>query len=42
MKILPIVKKKNPYNYSITGSGNDIAIKQFLSFLPFKIYFNKL
>ena len=38
MKILPIVKKLFPYNYSITGSGNDIAIKQFLSFLPFKIY----
>ena len=38
MLILPIVKKLFPYNYSITGSGNNMALKQFLSFLPFKIH----
>ena len=37
MKILNIVKKLYPFNYSITGTGNNKALKEFLSYLPFKI-----
>jgi aminopeptidase-like protein len=38
MKIISIVKKIFPYNYSITGPENNMALKQFLYFLPFKIH----
>ena len=38
MKNIEIVKKLYPFNYSIAGKGNNKAIKEFLSYLPFKIY----
>jgi len=38
LKILNIIKKLFPFEYSIVGPGNDRALKEFKSFLPFKIY----
>ena len=37
MNIKQIIKKLYPFDYSIAGSGNDLAIKEFLKFLPFKV-----
>ena len=38
MEIINIIKKLYPYNYSITGEGNDLAIREFKKLLPFKIH----
>ena len=38
MNIKQIIKKLYPFDYSIAGSGNDLAIKEFLKFLPFKVH----
>lgn len=38
MSIKNIVKKLYPFDYSIAGKGNDLAIKKFKTFLPFKVY----
>ena len=38
MKIHNIIKKLYPFDYSIVGKGNDLAIKKFKKFLPFKIH----
>ena len=41
MKILNIIKKLYPFDYSIAGPGNDKAIKEFLAYFPFKINYYK-
>lgn len=38
MKISSIIKKLYPFDYSIVGDGNDLAIKEFKKLLPFKIH----
>ncbi len=38
MNVLPLVKKLFPFNYSITGQGNDNAIPQYLSELDFDVH----
>ena len=38
MNIFNIIKKLYPFDSSIVGSGNDLAIKKFKKFLPFKIH----
>ena len=38
MNIKKIVEKLYPFDYSIAGKGNDLAIKEFKKFLPFKVY----
>ena len=38
MNIKQIIRKLYPFDYSIAGSGNDLAIKEFLKFLPFKVH----
>lgn len=38
MKILEIVKRLYPFDYSVAGDGNDKSIKEFKKFLKFKIY----
>ena len=39
MNIKKIVEKLYPFDYSIAGKGNDLAIKEFKKFLPFKVYY---
>ena len=36
--VLPLVKKLFPFSYSITGKGNDNAIAQYLTELPFTVH----
>tara|TARA_B100000579_G_C22835884_1_gene858712 strand:- start:476 stop:1771 length:1296 start_codon:yes stop_codon:yes gene_type:complete len=38
MKISSIIKKLYPFDYSIVGDGNDLAIKEFKKLLPFKVH----
>jgi aminopeptidase-like protein len=38
MKLINIIKKLYPFDYSIAGQGNDIAIKEFMKLLQFKIH----
>ena len=38
MKIIDIVRKLYPFNYSVSGDGNDKAILVFKKFLNFKIH----
>jgi aminopeptidase-like protein len=38
MKILEIVKKLYPFDYSVAGEGNDRSIKEFKKFLKFKVH----
>lgn len=38
MGVLSLVEKLFPFNYSITGTGNDLAITQFLSELNFTVH----
>jgi len=38
MEIINIIKKLYPFNYSITGEGNDLAIREFKKLLPFRIH----
>ena len=38
MKIIDIVKKLYPFNYSVAGEGNDKSIKVFKKYLNFKIH----
>ncbi len=38
MKIKEIIKRLYPFDYSISGKGNDLAIKEFKKFLPFEIH----
>ena len=38
MKLINIIKKLYPFDYSIAGQGNDIAIKEFMKLLQFKVH----
>ena len=38
MNLFNIIKRLYPYDYSIVGNGNDLAIKEFRKFLPFKVH----
>lgn len=38
MNIKKIIERLYPFNYSIAGKGNDLAIKEFKKFLPFKVH----
>jgi aminopeptidase-like protein len=38
MKIIEIIKKLYPFDYSIAGGGNDKAIRVFKKFFPFKVH----
>ena len=38
MSIKNIVRKLYPFDYSIAGEGNNLAIKKFKTFLPFKVH----
>lgn len=38
MKIKEIIKRLYPFDYSISGKGNDLALKEFKKFLPFEIH----
>ena len=38
MNINNIIKQLYPFDYSIVGKGNNLAIKKFKKFLPFKIH----
>lgn len=38
MNIKKIVEKLYPFDYSIAGKGNDLAIREFKKFLPFKVH----
>ena len=38
MSIYKIIKKLYPFDYSIVGKGNDLAIKEFKKLLPFKVH----
>ena len=38
MRIIEIVKKLYPFDYSVAGEGNELAIRKFKNFLNFKIH----
>ena len=38
MKIINIVKKLYPYDYSVASEGSDKAIQEFKKFLNFKVH----